>query len=36
MENLIRLRDIHKTYHLGEVDLPVLKGVSMEIERASW
>ena len=26
--DLIELRDIHKTYHLGEVDLPVLKGVS--------
>src|SRR3974390_2592066 len=28
---LITLRDIYKTYHLGEVDVPVLKGVSMEI-----
>ncbi len=33
MENLIRLRDINKTYHLGEIDLPVLKGISMEIEK---
>jgi ABC-type lipoprotein export system ATPase subunit len=33
MDNLIRLHDIHKTYHLGEIDLPVLKGVSLEIER---
>ena len=24
---LIKLEDIHKTYHLGEVDVPVLKGV---------
>src|SRR5438309_6041676 len=30
---LIKLEDIHKTYHLGEVDVPVLKGVSMTIER---
>src|SRR5262245_34854305 len=30
---LIRLEDIHKTYHLGELDVPVLKGVSLEIER---
>jgi ABC-type lipoprotein export system ATPase subunit len=29
---LIRLEDIHKTYHLGEVSVPVLKGVSLEIE----
>src|SRR5438105_10157397 len=30
---LIKLEDIHKTYHLGEVDVPVLKGVSLSIER---
>jgi ABC-type lipoprotein export system ATPase subunit len=31
--NLIRLENIYKTYHLGEVDVPVLKGVSLHIER---
>jgi ABC-type lipoprotein export system ATPase subunit len=31
--DLIELRDIHKTYHLGEVDLPVLKGVSLNVSR---
>jgi ABC-type lipoprotein export system ATPase subunit len=31
--DLIELRDIRKTYHLGEVDLPVLKGVSLNIAR---
>jgi len=31
--DLIELRDIHKTYYLGEVDLPVLKGVSLDIAR---
>src|SRR5258708_28884347 len=30
---LIKLSDIYKTYHLGEVDVPVLKGVSLSIER---
>jgi putative ABC transport system ATP-binding protein len=30
---LIRLEDVRKTYHLGEVDVPVLKSVSLEIER---
>jgi ABC-type lipoprotein export system ATPase subunit len=30
---LIRLNDIYKTYHLGEVDVPVLKGVSLTIDR---
>jgi ABC-type lipoprotein export system ATPase subunit len=30
---LIRLENIHKTYHLGEVDVPVLKGISLSIAR---
>ena len=30
---LIRLEDIHKTYYLGEVEVPVLRGVSLSIQR---
>jgi ABC-type lipoprotein export system ATPase subunit len=30
---LITLHDISKTYHLGEVDVPVLKGVSLTIAK---
>jgi macrolide transport system ATP-binding/permease protein len=30
---LIKLEDIHKTYYLGEVDVPVLRGISLCIER---
>src|SRR5579871_2608208 len=30
---LIKLEDIRKTYHLGEIDVPVLKGVSLTIDR---
>jgi len=30
---LIELNDIYKSYHLGEMDLPVLKGVSLSIDR---
>jgi macrolide transport system ATP-binding/permease protein len=30
---LIRLEDIYKTYHLGEIDVPVLRGVSLSIAR---
>ncbi len=30
---LIRLEDIYKTYHLGEVDVPVLRGISLSIAR---
>jgi ABC-type lipoprotein export system ATPase subunit len=33
VNDLIQLNDIHKTYHLGEIDLPVLKGVSLTIAR---
>ena len=31
--NLIELRDIQKTYHLGELDVPVLRGVTLKIAR---
>src|SRR5215211_3395624 len=30
---LIRLENICKTYHLGEVDVPVLNGISFSIKR---
>jgi macrolide transport system ATP-binding/permease protein len=30
---LIRVENLFKTYHLGEVDVPVLKGVSLTINR---
>jgi len=33
VHELIRLDNIHKVYHLGEIDLPVLKGVSLAIAR---
>ena len=33
MKDLIKIEDIHKTYYLGEVDVPVLKGVSLTIDR---
>jgi len=31
--DLIRLDNITKTYHLGEMDVPVLKGISLDIKR---
>jgi ABC-type lipoprotein export system ATPase subunit len=31
--DLIRLEDVYKTYHLGEMDVPVLKGISLSIGR---
>ena len=30
---LIRIEDIYKTYHLGQVEVPVLKGISLTIRR---
>jgi len=30
---LIRINNLYKTYHLGEVDVPVLRGVSLSIDR---
>jgi macrolide transport system ATP-binding/permease protein len=32
----IELRDLYKTYHLGEIDVPVLKGVSLNIARGEF
>jgi ABC-type lipoprotein export system ATPase subunit len=31
--DLIEIRDLYKTYHLGEVDVPVLRGVSLSVAR---
>ena len=31
--SLIQLTDIYKTYHLGEIDVPVLRGVSLSIDK---
>src|SRR3954469_8127210 len=33
---LIELKDVHKTYHLGEVDVPVLKGITININRGEY
>jgi ABC-type lipoprotein export system ATPase subunit len=34
--DLIELRDVHKTYFLGEVELPVLLGISLNIARGEF
>ena len=34
--DVIALNDIHKTYRLGEIDLPVLMGVSMRVSRGEF
>lgn len=33
MNDLINLQNVHKTYHIGEVDLLVLKGVSLQVAK---
>jgi macrolide transport system ATP-binding/permease protein len=33
---LIELKDIYKTYNLGEIDVPVLKGISLAISRGEF
>jgi ABC-type lipoprotein export system ATPase subunit len=33
---LISLKDLTKTYRMGEVDIPALRGVSLEIERGEF
>ncbi len=33
---LIELKDVYKTYHLGEIEVPVLKGVSLTISRGEF
>jgi ABC-type lipoprotein export system ATPase subunit len=30
---LVQLQDVYKTYYLGEIDVPVLRGVSLSIEQ---
>lgn len=30
--HLIELQDIHKTYHMGTLDVPVLKGISLTVD----
>lgn len=33
---LIELRDVQKTYFLGEIDVPVLKGISLKIDSGEY
>jgi macrolide transport system ATP-binding/permease protein len=33
---LIKLKDIYKTYHLGEIDVPVLKGISLTVSQGEF
>ncbi len=35
-EALVSVRDLKKTYRLGRVDVPVLRGMDLEIKRGEW
>ena len=34
--SLIELKSITKTYFLGEIDVPVLKGITLNIEKGEY
>ena len=35
-DNMITAKDLHKTYYLGKIKVPVLKGISLEIESGDY
>lgn len=36
MTPVVSISNLHKTYRLGRVDVPVLRGVSVDVERGEW
>jgi putative ABC transport system ATP-binding protein len=36
INELIRVRDLHKIYRMGDVEVPALRGVSLDIERGEF
>jgi putative ABC transport system ATP-binding protein len=35
-QSLIHVHDVHKTYHIGEISVPAVRGVSLEIQRGQF
>ena len=36
MSQLIRVRDLHKIYRMGDIEVPALRGINLEIERGEF
>ena len=36
MDAMIQVRDLRKTYHMGDIEVPALRGVSFDIERGEF
>ncbi len=36
MSEVIRVEDLHKTYHMGDVEVPALRGVNLTIDRGEF
>src|SRR5688572_21130526 len=34
--SLIRVQHLHKTYRLGRVDVPVLRGCTLDVQHGEW
>ena len=36
MSQLIRVRDLHKSYRMGDIEVPALRGINLDIERGEF
>ena len=36
MSELIQVENLHKTYHMGDVEVPALRGIDLTIERGEF
>ena len=36
MDTMIQVRDLHKTYRMGDIDVPALRGASFDIQRGEF
>ncbi len=36
MDAMIQVRDLRKTYHMGEIEVPALRGISFDIQRGEF